>query len=72
MQVSDTIDCNGLSAAPTLLRIKQALTGREDTDLPLNVLVGEDCDCEGLAGCLGHHAGDVLIASDADQFLRAE
>lgn len=68
MHVSDTIDCNGLSPAPTLLRIMQALVGREDTDLPLNVLVGSQCNCEHLAVSLGQLANEVHLASDARQF----
>jgi len=68
MQVSNTIDCNGLSPAPTLLRIMQALVGREDSTSPLNVLVGADCNCESLAVSLGPLAQDVQLASDAKQF----
>ncbi|HAI30539.1 MAG TPA: hypothetical protein DCM48_13555 [Thalassospira sp.] len=68
MQVSNTIDCNGLSPAPTLLRIMQALVGREDGASPLNVLVGSDCNCERLADSLGPLADEVQLASDAKQF----
>ncbi|WP_430473581.1 hypothetical protein ACQ0MK_16800 [Thalassospira lucentensis] len=68
MQVSDTIDCNGLSPAPTVLRIMQALVGRTDTDLPLNVLVGAECNCKHLAVSLGELADDVHLASDVRQF----
>lgn len=68
MQVSNTIDCNGLSPAPTLLRIMQALVGREDGASPLNVLVGSDCNCERLADSLGPLAEEVQLASDAKQF----
>lgn len=64
MHVSNTLDCNGLPAAPTILRIKQALIGRSGGDLPLNVLVGSDCDCEDLASSLGSLAEDVHLASD--------
>ncbi|WP_152630732.1 hypothetical protein [Thalassospira sp. HJ] len=70
MQVSNTIDCNGLSPAPTLLRIMQALVGREDSASPLNVLVGADCNCERLADSLGELAEEVQLASDAKQFAR--
>lgn len=59
MHVSNTIDCNGLSPAPTVLRIKQALIWLPDDDLPLNVLVDSECDCEHLADSLGKLADDV-------------
>jgi hypothetical protein len=63
MQVSNTVDCNGLSPAPTILRIKQALVGLQDGELPLNVLVDSDCDCENLADSLGSLASDVQWAT---------
>jgi len=68
MQVSNTIDCNGLSPAPTLLRIMQALVGREDNTSRLNVLVGTECNCESLSDSLGPLAKEVQLASDAKQF----
>ncbi|WP_156111715.1 hypothetical protein [Thalassospira australica] len=68
MQVSNTIDCNGLSPAPTLLRIMQALVGRDDCGAPLNVLVGSDCNCDRLAASLGPLAGDVQLSHNIRQF----
>ena len=67
MHLSNPIDCNGLSPAPTVLRIKQALVGLPDDELPLNVLIGSECDCEHLASSLGALAGDVHLASDIRQ-----
>lgn len=66
MQVSNAIDCNGLSVAPTLLRIKQALIGRSGKGLPLNILVGADFDRDHLAVSLGDLAGDVRLVTRAD------
>jgi|TARA_R110000782_G_scaffold104690_3_gene192471 hypothetical protein len=68
MQDSNTIDCNGLSPAPTVLRIMQALIGRKDSNVPLNVLVGSDCDCARLSVSLGDLADDVQLASNLRQF----
>ncbi|TYC60512.1 hypothetical protein FMN50_07335 [Rhodobacterales bacterium] len=63
MQISETVDCNGLSPAPTVLRIKQALIGRDEDRLPLEILVGSDCDREQLMSCLGKDAGDVRFVA---------
>lgn len=68
MQASNTIDCNGLSPAPTLLRIMQALVGRENSVSPLNVLVGSDCNCDHLTDSLGPLAGNVQLSSNITQF----
>lgn len=38
-QPTNLIDCRGLSAPLTVLRIKQAVTGRADCGLPLDVLL---------------------------------
>jgi len=66
MQISNAINCNGLSAAPTVLRIKQALVGHDGKDLPLEFLVGADCDCDRLTALLGKLAKDVrLVAQTA-------
>ena len=67
MHVSNTINCNGLSTAPTVLRIKQALTGLSDDNLPLGVLVDSECDCTRVVSSLGPLAGDVCLASDLGQ-----
>ncbi|KZM50805.1 hypothetical protein OA90_07280 [Labrenzia sp. OB1] len=63
MDVTNAIDCNGLSAAPTLLRIKQALVGLVDHALPLEILVDEGCDQERLRRSLGRHGGAVRLIS---------
>ncbi|GKX33602.1 MAG: hypothetical protein MnENMB40S_12200 [Rhizobiaceae bacterium MnEN-MB40S] len=67
MHVSNTINCSGLSTAPTVLRIKQALIGLPDSKLPLSVLVDTACDCARLVSSLGAMAGDVYLASDVRQ-----
>jgi hypothetical protein len=65
MQISNTIDCNGLSEAPTVLRIKQALVGQEDKVLPIEILVGADCDCDRLTASLGTLAKDIRFVAPA-------
>ena len=67
MHVSNTINCNGLSTAPIVLRIKQALTALSDDNLPLGVLVDSECDCTRVVSSLGPLAGDVYLASDVGQ-----
>lgn len=64
MHLSNTINCSGLTAAPTVLRIKQALVGLSQDRLPLNVLVDTECDCKHLERSLGLLAGDVQLSSD--------
>lgn len=64
--IANAIDCNGLSAAPTVLRIKQALVGHDGGALPIDILVGADCDCDRLTASLGKLAKDVrLVAPSA-------
>lgn len=63
MEVTNAIDCNGLSAAPTLLRIKQALVGRVDDALPLEFLVDADCDRDRLRRSLGRQGRAVRLVS---------
>tara|TARA_R110002049_G_scaffold52872_7_gene147628 strand:+ start:5828 stop:5983 length:156 start_codon:yes stop_codon:yes gene_type:complete len=46
----------------------QALIGRKDSNVPLNVLVGSDCDCARLSVSLGELADDVQLASNLRQF----
>ncbi len=60
MQVSQTLDCNGLSEAPTVLRIKQALVG-SDAGAKVGVMVGPNCDCDRVAGSLGVLASRILL-----------
>lgn len=59
MKLTNTIDCNGLSPAPTILRIKQALTGREKSKLPLHFVVDSGCDQARLMSSLGKLARHV-------------
>jgi hypothetical protein len=61
MSVSTIIDCNGLSDAPTVLRIKQALIGLENKNLPLGVLLDDGCDCDRIEQSLGSLASDVRL-----------
>lgn len=63
MKVSEKLNCNGLSVAPTVLRIKQALIGNVEKKLPLEILVGEDCDLEHLASSLGSLSKDVRLVA---------
>jgi len=65
MNVSQTVNCTGLSAAPTVLRIKQALLRLSDRTSPLGVLVDADCDHKRLASCLGDRAGSVRFVPQA-------
>ncbi len=63
MNVTNAIDCNGLSAAPTLLRIKQALVGLVDNALPLEILVDAGCDRDRLRRSLGRQGEAVRLVS---------
>jgi len=63
MEITNVIDCNGLSTAPTLLRIKQALVGLVDDALPLDILVDADCDRDRLRRSLGRQGGAVRLVS---------
>lgn len=65
MKLANAIDCNGLSPAPTVLRIKQALIGREKGMLPLNILVDSGCDQAMLATSLGKLARDVRFVAQS-------
>jgi len=60
MTHSAAINCDGLSTALTLLRIKQALiTAAEKKLLPLQVSVSNMCDRESLKQSLGQQA-DII------------
>ena len=67
MHVARTLDCSGLSNAPTVLRIKQALAGATDRDEPIGVLLGENCDCDRIAGSLGSAADQVHLITPTRQ-----
>ncbi|WP_172293319.1 hypothetical protein [Pseudoruegeria sp. HB172150] len=61
-QPTSIIDCRGLSAPLTVLRIKQAVIGRSDVGLPLDVLVDRTC-CDGarVSECLTGESTDVRL-----------
>lgn len=65
MHVMPTLDCSGLSIAPAVLRIKQALVGRKDSEPRIGVLIGESCDLERIAGSLGPASDHVRLVSVA-------
>jgi hypothetical protein len=67
MHVSQTLDCNGLSNAPTVLRIKQALVDQPDDKLPIGVLVGPDCDIDRISSSLGDLADDIHLMTVSDE-----
>lgn len=64
MNLANTLDCSGLSIAPTVLRIKQALIGLTDADLPLGVSVGSDSDCKRIEASLGNAREDVQLLTE--------
>lgn len=59
IQNATFLDCRGLSAPLTILRIKQAMVGRRDVALPLDVLVDNCCD-------EGARIADALTGEEAD------
>jgi hypothetical protein len=63
MQATNAINCNGLSAAPILLRIKQALVGRVNDTSQLEILVDADCDRDRLRPSLGRYRDAVRLVS---------
>lgn len=66
-QTQTFMDCRGLSAPLTLLRIKQALTGRATTGLPLDVVVDRRCgDGARIAQSLNGAAADVRLLHVAE------
>lgn len=64
MNIQHTIDCDGLSIAPTILRIKQALTGRSSSELPLGVVISSECDKRRLEASLGDACDDIHLLSE--------
>ncbi len=67
-QPTSFIDCRGLSAPLTVLRIKQAVVGRSDCGLPLDVLVdGDFTDSDRVTACLTGESTDIrLLYSSPD------
>ena len=67
------IDCRGLSAPLTVLRIKQAVIGRSDVGLPLDVLVDQSCcDADSVCGCFDGDDMDVRVLYLADVSATAD
>ena len=64
-QEETLIDCRGLSAALTVLRIKQAFIGAPEDVSHVDVVVNYDCDCRRIAASLADKEGDV-------RFLKTE
>lgn len=61
-QPTTFLDCRGLSAALTVLRIKQTMIGRADCGLPIDVLVDETCcNAERVSACLTGESADVQL-----------
>ncbi|WP_172328725.1 hypothetical protein [Mangrovicoccus sp. HB161399] len=61
-QPTSFIDCRGLSAPLTVLRIKQAMVGRSDCGLPLDVLVDRSCgDAARVSACLTGESTDIRL-----------
>lgn len=66
------IDCRGLSAPLTVLRIKQAMVGRSDVGLPLDVLIDSTCgDHEKVAASLTGEPADIRLLLCSEQDLAA-
>ncbi|ARE42310.1 hypothetical protein RGUI_4284 (plasmid) [Rhodovulum sp. P5] len=66
-QPTSFIDCRGLSAPLTVLRIKQAVVGRRDCGLPLDVLVdGACCEPDRISASLTGESTDVRLLYSAD------
>jgi len=63
MKPLNAINCNGLSPAPTVLRIKQALIGRAKDARPLEILLDPACDRSKLAQSLGKLADHVRLVA---------
>lgn len=56
------MDCRGLSAPLTLLRIKQAMIARADVSLPLEVVIDAGCrDGARIAESLTEEASDIRL-----------
>lgn len=61
-QPKSFIDCRGLTAPLTVLRIKQTVVGRGDCGLPLDVLVdGACCDGDRVAASLTGVDTDIRL-----------
>ena len=61
------MDCRGLSAPITVIRIKQAMIGRADIGLPLDVLIDETCgDGAGVAASLTGESSDIRLLTVAE------
>jgi len=64
------MDCRGLSAPLTMLRIKQAMIGRADVSLPLEVVVDAGCcDADQIAESLTEEASDIRLFHLAESVI---
>ena len=69
-QPTSIIDCRGLSAPLTVLRIKQAVVGRSDCGLPLDVLVDGACgEADRVSACLTGEPTDIRLLHSSPDFL---
>lgn len=61
-QPTSFIDCRGLSAPLTVLRVQQAMVGRSGCGLPLDVLVDGACpDIDRVWACLNGESTDIRL-----------
>lgn len=61
------MDCRGLSAPLTVIRIKQAMIGRADIGLPLDVLIDDTCgDGARVAASLTGESSDIRLLHVAE------
>jgi diaminopimelate decarboxylase len=71
MEASPAIlDCRGLTPALTVLRIKQAVCSRQDSDVPLRVILAAECKREQVSNALAELAARVryVLPEDGDRF----
>jgi diaminopimelate decarboxylase len=64
---SASLDCRGLTAALTILRIKQAVFSAQNSDTPVRVILGTECRSEHVAGALGEVADRLQYVTPADE-----
>ncbi|QQA43583.1 hypothetical protein [Pelagovum pacificum] len=61
----ETLDCRGLSAPLTMLRIRQNLCCQGEAATPLHAVVDSDCDCDSLSSWLAGVDEDVHLMKGA-------
>ena len=64
MKISGKLNCIGLSMAPTILRIKQAMVDKAERKAPLEILVSTECDLDRLKASLGKLSKDVRVFAE--------